>query len=570
MAGLATLTHRGPDDNNLIELGNTLLGHCRLSIIDLSGGKQPMQDATGNLTITFGGEIYNYRELRAELEKKGSSFRTHSDTEVILEAYRTWGYGCVTKFDGMFAFGIWDNKREELFLARDRFGEKPLYYARVGEEIIFASEIKAILATGLVTSKLDMVSLDNYLALSYVPPWRSIYEGILPLPPAHYAVVKNGIMTKTQYWKLRRKSVPLSFEEAADAVREMMQKSVKSRLVADVEVGTFLSGGIDSSIVTALAQQATAPKKIRTFSAGFEDFINELPYAKEIAERYGTEHTAMDLRVDLKQAFTDVTRYFDEPFADSSNVPTHLLSEFTRTAVTVALSGDGGDELFYGYGHYRSYWRLSLRHRITESIRARFSDHPAYLIKFFRPHERKELWRDPSPIENSWAPYLDLQEAETRLQKMQLVDLQLTLPGDILPKVDRASMMHSLEVRAPFLYHELVELAFNLPDEYKTNRDHGKLVLARAFKDYIPPEFFTRKKQGFGAPIQHWLRKKEMLPLLDTITEPSARLAVLMRPEYIRTIAEKFKAGDNTQARKVWSLFSLEMWLRTHPEIVLK
>lgn len=566
-SGSAKLAQRGPDDNGISQFPNAILGHRRLSIIDLISGKQPMEDGGGSIAITFNGEIYNYRELRTELEDAGHSFRTQSDTEVILEAYREYGYDCVNHFDGMFSFAIWDKEKQELFLARDRFGEKPLFYAHIEKEILFASEIKAILATKLVRPILDPVSLDNYLSLSYVPPWRSIYANIKPLPPAHYAVFKNGKLTQTRYWQLKRRDITVSFDEAADIVREMLEKSTKSRLVANVEVGTFLSGGIDSSIVTALAQKASN-RKLQTFSAGFEDFINELPYAEQIAKQYNTEHHATHIKTNLAKALRDVSTYFDEPFADSSSVPTHLLATFAREQVPVVLSGDGGDELFFGYGHYRAHRHLSLPRKVMRALRdGLFGYQPNHLMLFFpSTSERQNLWRNPTSVEDDLSPYLNLSEAETDLQKINLTDFFMTLPGDILTKIDRSSMMHSLEVRSPFLQHELAEFVYNLPDTFKTNRDHGKILLARAFEGLIPSDFFTRKKQGFGAPITQWLRKEELRPLVDSLIKPTAHINSLMKEKEIRSIIDAFNDGDGRLARRVWTLLSLELWLQAHPE----
>lgn len=567
-AGLVTLTYRGPDGGGIIQLPNTIFGHRRLSIIDLQGGAQPMEDNTGNFVITFNGEIYNYKELREKLEGTGHLFKTQSDTEVILEAYREYGYDCVNHLDGMFAFAIWDKKNQELFLARDRFGEKPLFYSQLDNGLLFSSEIKGIIATGLVDQKLDLVSLDNYLALSYIPPWRSVYVSIKPLPPAHYAVFKNGIFTKTHYWKLRRTNLNVSFDEAVDTVREMFEKSVKSRMIADVEVGTFLSGGIDSSIITALAQKASITSKIKTFSAGFEDFINELPYAEQIAKKYNTEHYSINIKTDLVKVLKEVSVYFDEPFADSSNIPTHLLSEFSQKYVSVVLSGDGGDELFFGYGHYRSHWYTSLLRKLINSFReVMFGYQPKHLMLFFSSaSERRKLWKNSTAVEDNLVSYLDLEEAKTTLQKINLTDFLMTIPGEILTKVDRSSMMHSLEVRSPFLNHELAEFVYNLPDEYKTNHNQGKLILAQAFKNLIPPEFFTRKKQGFGAPIKQWLRKKELRPLLDSLVQPEAKINALLKTERVRLILEEFNAGNDQLARRVWVLLTLELWLQAHPE----
>ena len=569
VAGLVTLAQRGPDAEGLLVFPHSILGHRRLSIIDIAGGAQPMKDSGGNLAITFNGEIYNYKKLRAALEKAGHTFRTQSDTEVILEAYRAYGQKCVDHFDGMFAFAIWDESKQKLFLARDRFGEKPLYYAHSGNTFLFASEIKALLATELIKQKLDLVSLDNYLSLSYIPPWRTAYADIQTLPPAHHAVFKNGVITQTRYWQLHQRPLTVSQEEAAETVRTMLAESVKSRLVADVEVGAFLSGGIDSSIVTTLAQEAMRTRKIKTFSAGFEDFINELPYAEEIAYKLGANHHPTHIRLDLVEALRDTAGYFDEPFADSSNIPVHLLSQFARKHVSVVLAGDGGDELFFGYGHYRRHWHLPLKQKLHRLLSDPFEYFPAHLPQYFSPRERTELWKDSSAVERDLATHLDLSEAKTNLQKINLIDFQLILPGDILTKVDRSSMMHSLEVRSPFLQHELAEFVYNLPDDYKTNRTQGKLLLAHAFKDLIPAHFFTRKKQGFGAPIKEWLKKPDIQKLVETVGTPGTRLGLLIHEKNVRSIVEAYQRGNDHLARRVWTLLTLELWMQSHPGVTL-
>lgn len=568
MAGLDTLARRGPDSGGHMKFDGAIFGHRRLSIIDLKGGSQPMQDHTGAIAITYNGEIYNYRALRTSLERSGHSFITHSDTEVILEAYRAYGHDCVRHLDGMFAFAIWDKEKHELFLARDRFGEKPLYYTQVGDRFLFASEIKALLATEIVQPIIDPVSLDNFLALSYVPPWRSIYKNIKPLPPAHYAVFKDNTLTQERYWSLKRHPRGISFDDAADTIREMLGESVRSRLIADVEIGSFLSGGIDSGIITALAQEAISPKKLKTFSAGFEDFVNELPYAERIARQYGTDHYATQIKTDLAASLREVSAYFDEPFADSSNVPVHILSAFARTQVPVALSGDGGDELFFGYGHYRTLKNLPIHHKLAKRIREHlFGHHPKHLTLFFSsPSERQNLWRDPSSVENDLSAYLDLSEAETDLQKINLIDFSMTLPGDILTKVDRASMMHSLEVRSPFLNHKLAEFVYNLPDEYKLSRERGKIAIMHAFENHFPKDFFLRKKQGFGAPIKIWLRKEEFRPLLNGLLMPTAHIHKLMKSGAVNALVSSFLSGNDSLARRAWTLLTLELWLETHPK----
>jgi asparagine synthase (glutamine-hydrolysing) len=564
---LATLGKRGPDGQGIFTSPQITLGHTRLAIIDLTpAGKQPMHDKKNGLTISFNGEIYNYRELRNELKAKGHRFDTQSDTEVILKAYAEYGDECPNHLDGMFAFAIWDEPGQKLFLARDRFGEKPLYYFHEGNRFAFASEIKALFAAGLPKQEIDPVSLDNFLTLGYIPPWRSMYARICPLPPAHYAIFKKGQLTKTRYWKLKNSRASRSLEESTVIIRELLEKSVKSRMVADVEVGTLLSGGIDSGIVTVLASNAGPKNRLQTFSAGFGEAINELPYAEEIARQTKTQHHVMQLSEGLATAFRDATAYFDEPFADSSCVPTQLLSNFVRQKVAVALSGDGGDELFFGYGHYRKKWHLPLQDRIKRIFADPFSGTPAHLATNFSNAERLHLLRDKGAVEHDLARYLDLSEAETELQKINLIDFQLTLPGDMLTKVDRSSMMHSLEIRSPFLQHRLAEAAFNLPDEYKTSPTHGKIILAEAFGDLLPKDFFTRRKQGFGAPVKEWLRKPDFLPLVEQLSNAAAQLNRFLHPAEVKKVVESYQNGNDRLAKRVWTLLTLEEWLKSHPQ----
>lgn len=561
-AMLAALSRRGPDDQGQRACTGGVLGQTRLSIIDLTSGHQPMRDEVHDLLITFNGEIYNYRALRDELEHKGHVFTTQSDTEVILKAYAEYGEDCPKYFDGMFAFAIWDEKRQQLFMARDRFGEKPFYYSLVGKTLIFASEIKAILASGLVRPVLDRTALDNYLALLYVPPWRSIYRDIHPLPPAHSAVFRDGTWRQTCYWQLKKRSLVITRTEAIEETRRLLQESVTNRLLAaDVEVGTFLSGGIDSSIVSALG--AAASKSIKTFSAGFEGFINELPYAKAVAERIGSTHFETQIDTDLVSVFRQVSQYFDEPFADSSNIPTALIAQFARQQVKTIVSGDGGDELFWGYGHYRRHYHLPKIEKLKLALFSTpFRSHKRY-IQHWSPVERARLWRDASVVETDPAGNVDIREAETDLEKINLVDVSMALPGDMLTKIDRSSMMHSLEVRAPFLSHTLAEFAYNLPPEYKTDRHRGKLILQDAFHDLLPKEVFTRKKQGFGAPVQHWLRKPEFRTLVEQTLTPTSLLTSFLHWDSVKNVLASFYAGQNDLQYRVWTLLALELWLQS-------
>ncbi|MBI5134438.1 MAG: asparagine synthase (glutamine-hydrolyzing) [Candidatus Taylorbacteria bacterium] len=559
------LSSRGPDDTGTFSFPNCVLGHTRLSIIDLGGGHQPMKDPQTGNAIVFNGEIFNYRELKEELERKGHRFHSSSDTEVILKAYAEFGESCVDRLDGQFAFALWNEKSDSLFLARDRFGEKPLYYASIEDMLIVASEIKAIQASGLVEMSLDMTSLDNYLSLLFIPPWRSAYKSIKPLPPAHRARWKDGKLEIERYWKLKRQPLSVTESEAVEITRHLLSESVKSRLVADVEVGTFLSGGIDSSIITCLSQKAISRtnKRIKAFSAKFDGFIDETVQAKETAAVCGTDHHIRNVEADMLGAFDETIRYFDEPLADSSCIPVHLISQFAREDVKVALSGDGGDELFYGYGHYRFPWNLPRSQKIFQSL---FSNPFAYYknyIQYFKPHEREKLWKDPSFMERDPIDaHIDFSEAKTPLEKINLVDMYMILPGDMLAKVDRASMMNSLEIRSPFLNHKLAEFAYNLPASYKTNRHRGKLILEKAFSDILPLGLFARKKQGFNAPVREWLKRAEWKKRVYEAVSDDSPLAELLDVSYAKTFVDRFYGGEEGVHQKIWIFLVLSAWLK--------
>lgn len=564
---LATLSRRGPDDSGSFEFPYCAIAQTRLSIIDLATGHQPMKDASKDIAIVFNGEIYNYKTLKKTLEEKGHTFVTQSDTEVLLKAYIEYGEKCPEHLDGIFAFGIWDNEKETLFLARDRFGEKPLYYTEHNGQFLFASEIKALLAAG-ASAELDMTSLDNYLSLMYVPPWRSIYKNIKTLLPAHSATYRHGELTIQKYWGIKREPLTLSLKEAASRVREALTHSVTSRMVADVEVGTLLSGGIDSSLVTVLAQQSS-PKQLKTFSMGFEGLINELPFAAEVARAAETEHTEAQASTNLVNAFEEVSAYFDEPFGDSSNVPMHLISSLASKKVKVVLSGDGGDELFWGYGHYRKHHHLPKITKLLNMLTGTdpYTYYKKNLAQYFSPSERRRLLKDTSAIEEDPTTHIDYSEASTPLEKINLTDFYMGLPGDMLTKVDRASMMHSLEVRSPFLDPVLVQLAYNLPPEYKSNKTQGKLILEEAFHDTFPEGFFKRKKQGFGAPVGKWLHKPEFRTLVATVLDADARIGQWLAMDAVKKYVDRFYAGEEHLQYKVWLLLSLEMWTRTRKNI---
>lgn len=563
---LDTLARRGPDDQGSMRFPHCVLGQTRLSIIDLSGGHQPMQDNTHPVAVTFNGEIYNYRELKKELLKKGHRFSTSSDTEVILKAYLEYGVDCPKYLEGMFAFAIWDEREGRLFLARDRFGKKPLYYAYDDSgSLLVASEIKALFASGHVKGKLNYEALDNYLHLFYIPPAKTVYQNVFTLPPAHYALYKDGSLSLQRYWTMPINPLKISEREAKEKLAHLLDEAVRKRMIADVEVGTFLSGGVDSSIITYLAQKHTA-KRLKSFSAGFEHHINELPYARKAADIAGTDHHELQINVNLPETLSEVCAYYDEPFADSSSVPQYLISKFAHSKVKVVLSGDGGDEVFLGYGWYWKWWNLGMKDKLKHPLASR----DAYRYHFtniqnFQPLEHFALWKNPL---RAGAP-LPIPPEDPRLTPMGNInnfDFNVWLPGDILTKVDRSSMMTSLEVRSPFLDTALVEFAFNLPEGLKTDRHHGKIILKKMFEDVFGKEFMGRRKQGFSAPAREWLRQSDFKEFVyATLTGPSVKLHTLFRKSFIDLLLDLFYGkGIDRWGYRIWILLCLELWLQSH------
>ncbi len=579
------LSHRGPDAQGTSRTAGCDLGHTRLSIIDLSSGDQPMQSADGGLWIVFNGEIYNYGPLREELATLGYAFLTRSDTEVVLAAYSAWGARCLDRFRGMYAFVIWDPRSQALFAARDPFGEKPLYYAIADDKsLLFASEIKAIEATGLVRRELDLESIDAYLALGYVPPDRSIWSTVRPLPPGHYMRWSSGKTELVRHWVPPLRTQPLGLNDAAERLRGLLGQAVERQLVADVPVGAFLSGGHDSSTIVALMAERST-KNIQTFSVGFGGLINELPYARSVARRYRTEHHEVDLGeppvAELLERMSDV---HDEPFADSSSIPTYLISEFARRHVKVVLAGDGGDELFGGYTWYNpllmaermtpSYLRwiaLRLASKVLRDgnawlrrysaalgLAARWPDTWTRAVMgetYFSAAERKALWtgRPGAPVPFSpgalYQPPFDVQG----LDRAFYFDLTSYLPGDILVKVDRASMAHGLECRAPLLDRDLAEFALSLPASLKVSSDENKIVFRQAASSLWPDEVRNRAKHGFGAPYATWLGLPGVRALLSNVFRPGSRLRSLFPG-----------LGDAWLQRtsyKTWMLLVLGLWL---------
>lgn len=547
IAGRDAMLHRGPDDAGawFATDGRVGLGHRRLSVIDLSpAGHQPMQDATGLLTLVFNGEIYNYLDLQQELTSKGHTFHSHSDTEVILAAYREWGTDCLARLNGMFAFALHDATRQMLFLARDRAGEKPLFYALNNGQLRFASELKGLLADPLFPRRIDPNALDCYLSMGYVPGARSIVEGVNKLPPAHALGfdLQHGTSKVWRYWQ-----VPdLTPETATGPVDELgllnelevlLEDSVRRQLVADVPVGVLLSGGVDSSLVTAMAVRAS--QQVKTFTVAFPDFgkYDESKHARLIAEYFGTEHIELEAGNVGPELLPILARQYDEPIIDSSIIPTYLVSKLVRQHCTVALGGDGGDELFGGYSHYnRLLWTqhrlswvpLALRKTVARTVGANLPtgfkgrnclqalgydlNHGLPLIaSHFDTRERRQLVSGlacgPSPLiaEKVLSDRLPL--GVDLLQRVTRMDFENYMPEDILVKVDRASMLNSLELRAPLLDYRIIEFAFGrVPTHLKATVNQRKILLKKLTDRVLPPEFDQQRKQGFSIPLPEWLK----------------------------------------------------------------
>jgi asparagine synthase (glutamine-hydrolysing) len=560
-----SLHQRGPDEKGALHYPLCTLGQTRLSIIDLSTGNQPMKDNTHDFAITFNGEIYNYRELKKKLEEKGHRFSTTSDTEVILKAYAEYGEDCPKYFDGMFAFAIWDNEKKLLFIARDRFGKKPFYYAYDDDKnFIFASEIKAILASEKIKPILDYGAIDNYLALMYVPPNKTIYKNIFTLSSSESAIVKDGQITKKKYWELNYSPLSISYTDAKEEVRRLFTEAVKKRMIADVEIGSFLSGGVDSTLVTAYAQKFSS-HPLKTFSFGYDNENSELPYAREASQKIKTDHYELHGENSILESLKKSLAYFDEPHADSSNFPQMLLSEFAGKKVKVALTGDGADELFMGYGWYTRHKFLSYRAHTFEKLF--LNPFQGYLknIAIFKESERKKLWGNSKNVADfiTKHPY---QKTGNSITDINLFDLATYLPGQLMVKSDRMAMMNSLEVRSPFLDHHLAEFVFNLPEEYKIDGVSGKKIVKDLLAEIMPKEFVYRRKQGFGAPVEVWLQHPEIKNFVyEKIIRKDCALSALFKNEKYKEVFTNFYEKNKKEvAYRTWVLLSLELWLESH------
>lgn len=582
------IAHRGPDDEGVYCSRNVGLGHRRLSIIDLSElGHQPMSDKEGRYWLTFNGEIYNYKSLRKELEQDGVRFRSNTDSEVIIYLYKKYGVDCVQQLRGMFAFAIWDDREQELFLARDRVGQKPLKYYYDGHVFLFASELKAILTQSEVERQVDWAAAQDYLSHLYVPGDRTGFEGIKKLEPAHYLLIKNGQVIKKRYWQLSFSSkFHLTEEEWIDRVGHVLEESVSMRMMSDVPLGAHLSGGIDSSLIVALmAQQSSMP--VKTFSIGFEEQThNELGFARMVADRYGTEHQEFVVKPNAIEVLPKLIRHYEEPYADNSAIPTWYLSELTRQHVTVALNGDGGDENFAGYKRYdlmRYYNRLQaikILHPFIKSAAAvalkttkrSFFQKIMTLVdwskgapaEFFRNSfgffRGDELGQLTGGTPTGFIPELFGSSKELdALDQLLFVDFHSYLPNDLLVKVDIASMAHALEVRSPFLDHTLLELTASMPSDFKIRNGVKKYLLKKIAEPHLPKEILQRPKKGFGIPREKWLRGS-----LNEFMKGRLLDEKFIAHGFNRGVIEqlvKEHVGGRDHSLKLWSLLMLQMWL---------
>ncbi len=592
------LLHRGPDGGRTVVRGPIGLGHRRLAIIDLATGEQPMTNEDESVWITFNGEIYNFRELRRDLQVMGHSFRTASDTEVILRAYEAYGPECLPRLRGMFAFAIWDARRRRLLLARDRVGIKPLVYSWDGRHLLFASELKSILEDPCVPRELDWEALRDYLVLHYVPSPKTIFRSIRKLPPASYLVLEEDRREPVigRYWDLQFAPVPDRSEaEWIEGLRWHLQDAVRSHLVSDVPVGAFLSGGVDSSTVVALMAQAEG-RPIRTFSIGFDqpDF-DELAYARSVARRYGTDHCEFVVKPDAMDVLPRLAWQFDEPFADSSALPTYYVSKITREHVTVSLSGDGGDENFAGYRRYARAEALSLRldsaggRLLRPLLRTAAHLMPAgakgqgYLEllasdpveRYFRmvTYQRTQTLRQlfTTELQRRLAPEVEpgvfqrlVEEgrAPDCVSSLQYVDIRTYLPDDILTKVDRTSMLVSLEARVPLLDHVLMEYAATIPTNLKLRDGTGKAILKHTMADDLPSEVLQRRKMGFGVPLAAWFRRELAAYTREVLLDGRTRARGLFDPRAITALLEEHQDGRHDHSDQIWSLLCFEEWAR--------
>lgn len=598
----SAIAHRGPDGEGTFRSGSVGLVHRRLAIIDLEGGRQPLSNEDESIHVVFNGEIYNYRELRQALESRGHIFRTHSDTEVLVHLYEEYGPELCSQLRGMFAFAIWDARRRELLLARDHLGQKPLYIYRDHEKLVFGSELKAVLAHPAIDRTIDPAAIEDYLTFGFIPGERSIFSRVVRLPPAHRLRVSltDFQSSPKRYWQLSfAKEVRSSEEEWKEQIQAALQESVAAHLVADVPVGAFLSGGLDSSAIVAM-MAGLRSDPVQTFSIGFhEEEFSELPFARQVASHFGCHHTEEIVTPEAARDLDDLTFLYDEPFADASAIPTMAVSRLAAQHVKVVLSGDGGDELFGGYSRYshdlreaqiRSHVPAFLQRALLKPMAAvwpkadwlpralrlktlleNLSRSPAEAyantVSVCRQTLRRKLMsadfsaalQDYHPERSIVAAYQQGQRDE--LSGMLSADTNILLPDDFLTKVDRASMGFGLEVRPPFIDWKLAELAASMPSEFKIRQGSRKWILKQLFESRLPKDLVNRRKQGFELPIDQWLRGPLSEQVRTHVLQPGGPLSQWIDIKVVARLYEAHCGGTGRHGQLIWSLLVLARWL---------
>jgi len=601
-----TIVHRGPDDQGIHTEDNVCLGVRRLSIIDLETGHQPLSNEDGSVWTAFNGEIYNFLELRNELIQQGHQFKTKTDTESIVHSYEQWGQDFVTKANGMFAVSLWDKSKKKLILIRDRLGIKPLYYSLCKDgTLVFGSELKAILAYPKIKPSLNLKALDLFLTLEYIPSPHSIFENIYKLPAGSRLTYQNGTIEIKRYWELpldkkgERKEINRSLDSLQDELYSLLKQSVRSRLISDVPLGSFLSGGIDSSCIVGLMHELGAAP-LKTFSIGFEyNTYNELEHARRIARKFNTEHQEFTLKPDILQLTEKLIFHLDEPLGDFSIFPTYLVSKMARQYVKVILSGDGGDELLAGYEHYQAQklsqnlfmapahtmlpplikkippspkkkgvWNKMQRYfqgiEIDKNLR-----HLRWMM-FLSPMEKQSLYSKdlarslngiPSLIQTDPFPsHFQKMEPYDEINKELFLDLNTYMVDDILVKVDRMSMAASLETRVPFLDHHIVEFLFQIPGRLKLKGMSSKWLLKKTMERLLPKENIYRKKEGFSIPIKHWLRTELKEMMQDYLQESRIKKEGLFNAKEVNQLVDSHLKKKSNNSHQIWALLVFEIW----------
>lgn len=597
----ASLIHRGPDEDGYFIKGNVGLGIRRLSIIDVKGGHQPIYNENKTICVICNGEIYNYLELREDLKKHGHSFSTNSDVEVIVHLYEEDPENFMHKLRGMFAVAIYDSNKDSLILIRDRLGIKPLYYTYQKGVFLFASELKAILKYPGLEKEISLEALSDYLTYLYIPAPETIFESIYKLPPAHILTFSNGDIALRQYWEVDYQKQKENVEQYyIERLGDLLRESVRMHLMSEVPLGAFLSGGMDSSTIVALMSRV-AGERVKTFSVGFDvPGFNELVYAEAVAKRFGTEHYQINLAPDIVNLLPKIVSHFDEPFADSSAIPTYLISEFAKTKVTVCLSGDGGDELFAGYGWTRRQKFIEDYNRLPKILRQKINRlflGNDYLPDFNRSSlgKLKRFFYDAGlPVEQSFmrrktcfseemkrclfrkdiyekikhhnsinriSPYFKKQNIGD-LEKLLFADTKSYLPEDCLRKVDMMSMMHSLEVRVPFLDHKVVEFVVSMPFKYKMRRSISKYILKKSMRGILPKEILKQRKLGFSIPLNLWFRSTLKGTIDDFLLAGDSGLDNYFDSRYIKNLISEHINGRQDFGNQIFSLLILELWFR--------